>query len=105
MIRLLTALCLGGAVSGLSCFLNRTSSTTSIAVRRNSLPTRVPASEVGLAADVAIVVFTEKSCHSCQDVVRLIRGPAGAGLPVADIEYGTSPELHRKLISTLFLRR
>jgi thioredoxin-like negative regulator of GroEL len=75
MIRLLIALCLGG---------------------RNSLPTRVPASEVGLAADVAIVVFTEKSCHSCQDVVRLIRGPAGAGLPVADIEYGTSPELHRK---------
>ena len=69
---------------------------TSIAVRRNSLPTRVPGSEVGLGATAAIVVFTENSCHSCQDVVRLIRGPAGAGLPVADIEYGADQELHRK---------
>ena len=96
MIRLLIALCLGGAVSGAAVVLNRSSSTTSIAVRRNSLPTRGPGSEVGLAADAAIVVFTEKSCHSCQDVVRLIRGPAGAGLPVADIEYGANQELHRK---------
>ena len=96
MIRLLIALCLGGAVSGAAFVMNRSRSTTSIAVRRNSLPTRVPGSEVGLGATAAIVVFTEKSCHSCQDVVRLIRGPAGAGLPVADIEYGASPELHRK---------
>ena len=28
--------------------------------------------------------------------MRLIRGPAGAGLPVADIEYGADQELHRK---------
>jgi len=96
VIRLLIALCLGGAVSVAAAVLNRTGSTTSISVRRNSLPTRVPASEVGLAAGAGIVVFTEKSCHSCQDVVRLIRGPAGAGLPVADIEYGANRDLHRK---------
>lgn len=95
-MRFLIALCLGGAVSVGAVILNRTGSTSTIAVRRNSLPTRVPATEVGLDAGAALIVFTEKSCHSCQDVVRLIRGPAGAGLPVADIEYGANQELHRK---------
>jgi len=96
MIRLLVALSLGGMVSAVAVVLNRSGTTTSISVRRNSLPTRVPAVEVGLAEGPAIVIFTEASCRSCQDVMRLIRGPAGAGLPVADVEYGAQPDLHRR---------
>ena len=96
MIRLLVALGLGGVVSAIAVVFNRSGTTTSISVRRNSLPARVPAVEVGLAEGPAIIIFTEASCHSCRDVVRLIRGPAGAGLPVADVEYGAEPTLHRK---------
>ena len=85
MIRLLTALCLG-AVSGVAV-LNRTNRRpVSLCVATLYL---CPASEVGLAADVAIWSSLRRAAIA-SGCVRLIRGPAGAGLPVADIEYGTA---------------
>lgn len=65
-------------------------------VRRSSVPTRVRPSDVGLEDGPAIVVFTEASCNSCQAVIRLVRGPAGAELPVADVEFGQAKDLHKR---------
>ena len=88
MSRLLIAVAIAAAVSLVAALLKRGNAAQVVSVRRNALPTRVPAIEVGLDAGPAIIVFTESSCNSCQTAVRLVRGPAGAGIPVADIEYG-----------------
>ncbi len=96
MSRLLIAAAIAATVSLIAALLKRNSSSQLISVRRNALPTRVPASEVGLDVGPAIIAFTESSCDSCQEVVRLIRGPAGAGIPVADVEFGAEPALHRR---------
>ena len=96
MSRLLIAIAIAGGVSLVAVLVNRNSSSQLISVRRNALPTRVPATEVGLDAGPAIIVFTESTCDSCQEVIRLIRGPAGAGIPVADVEFGAEPGLHRR---------
>ena len=96
MIRLLIAVVIAAVVSLVAVLVNRNSGSQLVSVRRNALPTRVPAVEVGLEAGPAIIIFTESTCHSCQEVLRLIRGPAGAGIPVADVEFGTEPALHRR---------
>ena len=96
MSRLLIAVIIAAAVSLVAVLVNRNSASQLVSVRRNLLPTRVPAVEVGLEAGPAIIIFTESNCHSCQVVVRLIRGPAGAGIPVADVEFGMEPALHRR---------
>ena len=96
MSRLLIAVAIAAGVSLVAVLVNRNSSSQLISVRRNALPTRVPATEVGLDAGPAIIVFTESTCDSCQEVIRLIRGPAGAGIPVADVEFGAEPGLHRR---------
>lgn len=96
MSRLLIAVAIAAGVSLVAILANRNASSQLISVRRNALPTRVPATEVGLDAGPAIIVFTESTCDSCQEVIRLIRGPAGAGIAVADVEFGAEPALHRR---------
>jgi len=96
MTRLLIAVAIAAVVSLTAILVNRNGSSQLISVRRNALPTRIPATEVGLDAGPAIIIFTESTCDSCQEVVRLIRGPAGAGIPVADVEFGAEPALHRR---------
>jgi hypothetical protein len=64
--------------------------------RRGAVPTRVRPEDVGLDAGPAIIVFTEASCNSCQAAIGLVRGPAGAELPVAEVEYGASRALHER---------
>ena len=98
MSRFLIAVAIAAAVSLVAALLKRGNAAQVVSVRRNALPTRVPAIEVGLDAGPAIIVFTESSCNSCQTAVRLVRGPAGAGIPVADIEYGAEPALHKKFV-------
>ena len=88
MTRLLIAVAIAGGVSLLAVLLKSGSAAQVVSVKRNALPTRIPATEVGLEAGPAVIVFTESSCDSCQTAVRLVRGPAGAGIRVADIEYG-----------------
>ncbi|MDG2111026.1 MAG: hypothetical protein P8N02_00240 [Actinomycetota bacterium] len=65
-------------------------------VRRGAVPSRVRPEDVGLEAGPSIVVFTEASCNSCQSAIRLVRGPAGADLPVADVEFGEAKGLHEQ---------
>jgi thioredoxin-like negative regulator of GroEL len=96
MTRLLIAVAIAGGVSLLAVLFKSGSAAQVVSVKRNALPTRIPATEVGLEAGPAVIVFTESSCDSCQTAVRLVRGPAGAGIRVADIEYGAEPELHKK---------
>jgi len=96
MTRLLIAVAIAGGVSLLAVLFKSVSAAQVVSVKRNALPTRIPASEVGLEVGPAVIVFTESSCDSCQTAVRLVRGPAGAGIRVADIEYGAEPELHKK---------
>ncbi len=96
MTRLLIAVAIAGGVSLVAALFRRSNASQVVSVRRNALPTRVPATEVGLDPGPAIIVFTESTCDSCQTAVRLVRGPAGAGMPVADIEYAAEPGLHKK---------
>jgi|TARA_B110000014_G_scaffold119773_1_gene82277 hypothetical protein len=96
MTRLFIAAALAASVTLVARFVDRRRTRHPLAVRRGALPTQVPAAEVGLDDGPAIIIFTESSCRSCQDAIRLIRGPAGAGISVADIEYGAQPELHKR---------
>jgi hypothetical protein len=96
MTRLFIAAALAALVTLVTRLVDRRRTPHPLAVRRGALPTQVPAKEVGLGDGPAIITFTESSCRSCQDAIRLIRGPAGAGISVADIEYGAQPELHKQ---------
>ena len=102
MSRLLIAIAIAGCVSLVAALFKRGSKSDVVSVKRNALPTRVPAVEVGLDAAPAIIVFTEATCDSCQMAVRIVRGPAGAGIPVADIEYGADPALTKSLLLIRF---
>ena len=97
MTRLFIAAALAALVTLVARCVDRRRTPHPLAVRRGALPTQVPAKEVGLGDGPAIIIFTESSCRSCQDAIRLIRGPAGAGISVADIEYGAQPKLHKRV--------
>ena len=96
MTRLLIAAVLAAVVSFVAWFVDRRRTSHPLAVRRGVLPTQIPAAEVGLDSGPAIIVFTELTCLSCRDSIRVVRGSAGAGLPVADVEYGAQPQLHKR---------
>jgi thioredoxin-like negative regulator of GroEL len=96
MTRLFIATALAALVALVTRFVDRRHTSHPLAVRRGALPTQVPAVEVGIGDGPAIIIFTESSCRSCQDAIRLIRGPAGGGISVADIEYGAQPDLHKR---------
>lgn len=94
MERLLIAAVLVIVAVVIAVVLERRRTDVPFTVLRGSVPTRVRPQDVGLEAGPAIVVFTEASCNSCQAAIRLVRGPAGADLPVVDVEYGESKQLH-----------
>ena len=56
MSRLLIAVIIAAAVSLVAVLVNRNSASQLVSVRRNLLPTRVPAVEVGLEAGPAIIL-------------------------------------------------
>ena len=96
MTRLLIAAGLGLAAVLIGMLLRRSGPPPPISVRRNQLPTRVSLTELGADSVPTLVIFTESSCQSCREAEGVIRGPAGAELPVLEYEYGESAEVHKK---------
>ena len=66
------------------------------AVPRSELPPVVDLAAVGMPRGPALVVFSEETCRSCSAALAVVRGPAGAGLPVAEVPFGAERELHRR---------
>ena len=60
----------------------------------SSLPATVDLASLGIAAGPAIVVFTEETCRTCAAAVAAVRGPAGAGVPVAEVPFASERDLH-----------
>lgn len=81
---------------GVALVLERRRAHTPFSVRRGAVPTRVRPSDVGLGDGPAIIVFTEATCHSCQAAIGLVRGPAGADVAVAEVEYGQRRSVHEQ---------
>lgn len=94
MDRLLIAVVLIAVAVTIAFVFERRRTDTPFSARRGAVPTRVRPVDVGLDDAPAIVVFTEASCQSCQAAIQLVRGPAGADFPVADVEYGADRALH-----------
>ncbi|MCH1614470.1 MAG: thioredoxin family protein [Acidimicrobiales bacterium] len=96
MVRLLIALTLILISVSIALIVERRKVENPFSVKRNQLPTLVPPQDIGLEPAAAIIVFTESTCRSCSAVVALLRGPAGANVAVAEVEYGENLDLHRK---------
>ena len=96
MSRVIVAAVLAGFATLVAFVVDRRRISRPLAVRRGPLPMQIPGVEVGLDAGPAIIIFTESNCLSCRDAVSVIRGPAGAGISVADVEYGERPQLHKR---------
>lgn len=60
------------------------------------MPPAVDLATVGIPKGPALVVFTEETCRTCSAAIAVVRGPAGAGLPVAEVPFGVERELHRQ---------
>ena len=65
-------------------------------VTRSELPAAVDLTAVGITSGPALVVFTEETCRTCAAALAVVRGPAGAGLLVAEVPFGAERELHRQ---------
>lgn len=65
-------------------------------VPHSSVPASVDLSSLGIDAGPAIVVFTEETCQTCAAAIAVVRGPAGAGLPVTEVPFAAERELHRR---------
>ena len=77
--------------------LERRRTASATMVSRSQLPAAVDLAAVGLDAGPAIVVFSEQTCRTCASALGVVRGPAGAGLPVAEVPFGTRRDIHREL--------
>ncbi|WP_419912502.1 hypothetical protein [Candidatus Poriferisodalis sp.] len=65
-------------------------------VPHSSVPASVDLGSLGIDAGPAIVVFTEETCRTCAAAIAVVRGPAGAGLPVTEVPFADERELHRR---------
>ena len=96
MERLVIAAVLIVAAVAVASLAQRRRSTPSTALPRSELPPAVDLAAVGVPQGPAFVVFTEETCRTCTAVLAVVRGLAGAGLPVADVPFGAKRELHRQ---------
>ena len=96
MERLIIAALLIVVAIAVAWFLQRRRGAPAAAVPRSELPSAVDLAAVGMAGGPAIVVFTEETCRTCAAALAVVRGPAGAGLPVAEVTFGDDRELHRR---------
>ncbi len=94
MDRLIVAVVLVVLSVAAAVVINRRQAGAPFTIRHGAVPSRVRPEDVGLPAGAAIVIFTEATCRSCQQALALVKGPAGAELPVAEIEYGQQRPLH-----------
>ena len=95
MERLLIAVLLVVAAIAVASLAQRRRSASATAVPRSELPAAVDLAAVGLSGGPALVVFTEETCRTCAAAIAVVKGPAGAGLPVAEVPFGAERELHR----------
>ena len=96
MERLLIAVVLVAVAIAVASLAQRRRSASATAVPRSELPAAVDLAAVGLQGGPALVVFTEETCRTCGAALAVVKGPAGAGLPVAEVPFGAKRELHRQ---------
>ncbi len=96
MERLVIAAVLIVVAIAIASLAQRRRSASATAVPRSELPPVVDLVAVGIPEGPALVVFTEETCRTCQSAIAVVRGPAGAGLPVAEVPFGIERELHRR---------
>lgn len=96
MERLAIAAILVVIAIGIASLVQRRRSASATALPRSELPPAVDLVGVGVPDGPALVVFTEETCRTCQAALAVVRGPAGAGLPVAEVPFGVERELHRQ---------
>lgn len=96
MERLIIAALLIAVAIVVAAVLERRRSANTTSSVRNELPAAVDLEAIGLGDGPAIVVFSAETCRSCAAALGVVRGPAGAGLPVADVPHGSQRELHRQ---------
>lgn len=65
-------------------------------VPHSTVPATVDLASLGMDACPAIVVFTEETCRTCAAAIAVVRGPAGAGVPVAEVPFAGARDLHRR---------
>ncbi len=65
-------------------------------VPHSSVPASVDLGSLDIDTGPAIVVFTEETCRTCAAAIAVVRGPAGAGLPVTEVPFADERELHRR---------
>ena len=97
MERFVIAAVLMGVAVVVALVLERRRTSSATVVSGSGLPAAVDLAAVGLGAGPAIVVFSEQTCRTCATALGVVRGPAGAGLPVAEVPFGTSRDVHREL--------
>ena len=95
MERLLIAAALVVLAIMVAALAQRRRNASATAVPRSELPAAVDLAAVGLPGRPAVVVFTEETCRTCAAALAAVKGPAGAGLPVAEVPFGAERELHR----------
>lgn len=96
MERLVIAAVLIVVAIAIATLAQRRRSASATAVPRSELPPAIDLVAVGIPDGPALVVFTEETCRTCQSAIAVVRGPAGAGLPVAEVPFGVERELHRQ---------
>ena len=96
MERLLIAVALVVVAVAAASLAQRRRAGSATAVPRSELPAAVDLASVGLPDGPALVVFTEETCRTCAAALAVVKGPAGAGLPVAEVPFGAERELHRR---------
>lgn len=96
MERLAIAVVLIVIAIAVASLVQRRRSASATVVPRSELPPAVDLVRVGVPDGPALVVFTEETCRTCQAALAVVRGPAGAGLPVAEVPFGVERELHRQ---------
>ena len=96
MERLVIAVLLVVAAIAVASLAQRRRAGSATAVPRSELPAAVDLAAAGLDRGPALVVFTEETCRTCAAALAVVKGPAGAGLPVAEVPFGAERELHRQ---------
>lgn len=96
MERLIIAAVLIVVALAVAWLAQRRRGASAAALPRSELPSAVDLEALGVAGGPAFVVFTEETCRTCAAALAVVRGPAGAGLPVAVVPFGAKGELHRQ---------